>query len=165
MESKFHKRNRLGNYDYSADGIYFLTLCAENRRQLFSRIVARGILDAPEVQLSSAGVAVDDAVVFLNENWETISVLSYVIMPNHVHILVQVHGASGMPRATDAVIPKLVSSLKRFTNRRCGRTLWQKSYYDHVIRDEADYITKAEYIENNPLRWTEDEYYAMGEGL
>lgn len=165
MKKEFHKRNRLEDYDYSSEGIYFLTLCTENRRQILSRIVARVIPDAPEIELSDFGKMIDDAIAFLNEHWNTISILSYVIMPNHVHILVQVHGASGMTRATTAVIPRFVSALKRFTNRGCSQSLWQKSYYDHVIRDEADYLTKASYIETNPSKWLEDEYCTMEEEL
>ena len=92
----------------------------------------------------------------------------YVIMPNHLHILLQVTqtstGASGMPRATDAVVPRFVSSIKRFTNRSCGIRLWQKSYYDHIIRDEADYLKHLQYIEDNPAKWLEDQYY-MEEAL
>ena len=124
MKREFHKRNRLENYNYNNEGIYFLTLCTENRKQILSCVVARGILDAPEIELSDFGKMIDDAITFLNDHWDTISILSYVIMPNHVHILVQVHGASVKPRATGAVIPKFVSSLKRFTNRKCGQELW-----------------------------------------
>ena len=57
--------------------------------------------------------------------------------------------------ATNAEVPSFVSGLKRYTNRVCGRQLW---YYDHVIRDESDYLTKAEYIENNAAKWVQDEY-------
>ena len=163
----FHKRNRLENYDYSTDGVYYLTICTDKRKQLLSRIVARGILDAPETVLSPIGSKIEDAILFLNQKWDTISVHSYVIMPNHVHLLVEVRdacndsaeGASRMPRATDAVIPRFVSALKRYTSRECRYELWQTSYYDHVIRDDRDYQVKWEYIANNPARWLEDEYY------
>ncbi len=179
MEHKFHKNNRLENHDYSKDGIYFLTICTEKREMLLSRIVARGILDAPTAELTHCGEAVKNAIEFLHKNRENISVLHYTIMPNHVHLLVRVFGASGKPRATsaekdanvasgkmcaaNAEVPSFVSGLKRHTNRICGRQLWQKSYYDHVIRDESDYLTKAEYIENNAAKWVQDEYYMTEE--
>lgn len=67
-----------------------------------------------------------------------------------------------MPRPTDAVIPKLISSLKRYTNRKAGASLWQGSYYDHIIRDENDYLRVWAYIDQNPARWAEDEYYREG---
>ncbi|MBE6984716.1 MAG: hypothetical protein E7434_03720 [Ruminococcaceae bacterium] len=165
MKKNFHKKNRLENYDYSSDGIYFLTVCTEQRKWLLSRIVARGIPDAPATELTSNGEAAKDAIAFLDKNWDCLSILKFVIMPNHIHLLVRVWGASGMPRATDAVIPKFVSALKRYTNRQCGQQLWQKSYYDHVIRDETDYLTKATYIENNAAKWAEDEYFVVGDCL
>lgn len=65
----------------------------------------------------------------------------------------------GMQRPTDALIPKLISSLKRFTNRFCNKEIWQDSYYDHIIRDDNDYLTHWRYIDNNPAKWAEDEYY------
>jgi hypothetical protein len=68
-------------------------------------------------------------------------------------------GASGNPRPTEAIIPKLISSLKRYTNKVSQMDLWQDSYHDHIIRDENDYLTHSKYIENNPARWAEDEYY------
>ncbi len=165
MKREFHKRNRLEGYNYSSKGVYFLTLCTEDRKQILSRVVARGILDAPVIELLERGRMVHDAIVFLDEQWESISVLAYVIMPNHVHILLQVLGASGMPRATNAIVPRFVSALKRFTNRSCAQSLWQKSYYDHVIRDEADYLLKVTYIENNPSKWVEDCYFEDGHGM
>ena len=84
-------------------------------------------------------------------------------MPNHVHILLCVcgegNGASGMPRPTGMRVPSFVSSLKRYTNRVCGRPLWQASYHDHIIRDENDLLNHWSYIEHNPARWAEDEYH------
>lgn len=55
--------------------------------------------------------------------------------------------------------PRVVAALKRFTNQEAGCKLWQTSYYDHIIRDEADYTARYNYILDNPRRWAEDEYY------
>ena len=92
-----------------------------------------------------------------------IQIAASVIMPNHVHILLCVCGAgigaSGMPRPTGMRVPSFVSSLKRYTNRVCGRPLWQGSYHDHIIRDENDLLNHWSYIEHNPARWAEDEYH------
>lgn len=164
----FHKRNRLEKYDYCTNGVYFLTLCTEKKKQLLSRIVARGILDAPEIALSLIGRRIEEAICFLDKNWQDISVHSYVIMPNHVHLLLEVkraEGASRMPRATGAIVPSFVSSLKRFTSKNYPCKLWQTSYYDHIIRDEKDYNVRWEYIANNPSRWIEDDYYCQEDGL
>ena len=160
------KRMRLPGWDYSGEGTYFLTLCSKDRKSLFSRIVGRGIPDAPEVHLSNYGNCVKDALLFLIEKHPEMVFHHWVIMPNHVHILVSLQqscapgtGASGMPHPTNAAIPKLISSLKRFTNRKTGQDLWQNGYYDHIIRDEADFLKRWQYIENNPAAWLEDDYF------
>lgn len=62
-----------------------------------------------------------------------------------------------MPRPTGMRVPSFVSSLKRYTNRVCGRPLWQASYHDHIIRDENDLLNHWSYIEHNPARWAEDD--------
>ena len=133
---------------------------------MFSRIVGRGILDAPDVQLSKYGMYIREAIAFLAEKHPELLIHHWVIMPNHVHILLSIRcdpaasgGASGMPRPTNALIPKLVSSLKRFTNRKAGVDLWQNGYYDHIIRDERDFLIRWQYIDNNPAAWLDDDYY------
>ena len=65
----------------------------------------------------------------------------------------------GINTLANELIPKLISSFKRFTNKKAGVDLWQRSFYDHVIHDEKDYQTRLEYIENNPLKWEFDDYY------
>ena len=91
----------------------------------------------------------------------------YVIMPNHIHLLIGVdmadgNGPSRAPAPTNAVIPHLVSTLKRFCHRDVDTKIFQRSYHDHVIRDERDYLKVWEYIENNPARWKEDCFYEEG---
>ena len=159
------KKMRLTGWDYSGEGTYFLTLCAKNRKPVFSRIVGCGILDAPEVQLSSFGQCVRSSLEFITAHNPNIVMHCWVIMPNHVHILLTIphdvgvsDGASGMPRPTNAVIGKMILSLKRFTNRQTGQDLWQNGYYDHIVRDERDFLRRWQYIENNPAAWLEDDY-------
>ena len=160
------KKMRLAGWNYSNEGTYFLTLCAKDRKPLFSRIVGRGILDAPEIKLTGIGAAVQDSACYLAEKHPEMIFHHWVIMPNHVRILLSlspngkvVGGASGKPRPTDSEIPKLISSLKRFTNRKMAMELWQDGYYDHIIRDEQDFLVRWQYIENNPAAWLEDDYY------
>ena len=154
---------RLRGYDYSRSGVYFLTLCTQNRLPILSEIVGRGIPDAPLVRVSETGRCVQDAMDYLAGHDAQIQIAASVIMPNHVHILLCVcgegNGASGMPRPTGMRVPSFVSSLKRYTNRVCGRPLWQASYHDHIIRDENDLLNHWSDIEHNPARWAEDEYH------
>ncbi len=87
-----------------------------------------------------------------------ISIDKYIIMPDHIHLLVQVDesASSGMSRApspTNMAIPHFVSTLKRFCHREIGSVIFQRSYYDHVIRNQQDYDEVWQYIENNPRKW------------
>ena len=125
---RVRKHMRLPGWDYSQEGAYFLTLCIRNRKPILSQIVGRGILDAPEIRLSRYGALVQETICFISAHNTDVMLHNWVIMPNHVHILLSVSpteegGASGMPRPTNGVIPKVVSSLKRFTNRRSGAEL------------------------------------------
>ena len=154
---------RLNGWDYSTEGMYFLTICAKERRPFFSQVVGCGILDAPYVQLTKYGDSVQLAMIYLSAHIQNISLEKWVIMPNHVHVLIRVFpehsGASGMPRPTDGTIPKFVSSLKRFTNKENQIQLWQNGYFDHIVRDEEDFLRIWRYIDNNPAAWLEDKYY------
>jgi REP element-mobilizing transposase RayT len=158
MELPKRKRTRLEGYDYSRNGIYFLTLCAKEKKPIFSRIVGHGIHDAPRIELTDCGKIVEDAIQFINKNNPDVIIDHHAIMPNHVHLLVRVDGASGKPRPTGAMIPKLVSSLKRYTNKASGMKLWQTGYHDHIVRDEWDYQVRWQYIDGNPAEWAADEY-------
>ena len=152
--------NRLAGYDYSTCGVYFLTVCTKDRLPLLCRI-----LDDGTPELTESGAAVDTSIRYLHEHMDGISVEHYVIMPNHLHLLVTVDGgASGRPRPTgnerqNALIPKFVSYMKRYTNRVCGCQLWQSSYSDHIIRDEKDFLIRWHYIDINPARWADDPYH------
>lgn len=74
-------------------------------------------------------------------------------MPNHIHLIIVFEEKS------DVTISSLISTLKRFVNKECGENIWQRSYYDHIIRNEKDYIDIAKYIEENPKKWLLDKYY------
>ena len=157
------KHPRLKGYDYSRAGVYFLTLCTAGKRCILSTVVGRGILDAPLLRLTPQGECVQKTLDYLNGHWDGLTVEASVIMPNHIHLLVALHGgaegASGKPRPTEMRIPQFVSSLKRFTNRETGEKLWQTSYHDHVIRDDNDFLEHWNYLVSNPARWAEDIYY------
>ena len=102
-EWRSRKNTRLPGYDYNTPGAYFLTLCTENRRCLLARIVETDLLDGPKIELLHYGKIAAQYINQLNNFYDHISVESYVIMPNHVHILLQVkgEGPSGTPVPTD----------------------------------------------------------------
>ena len=122
--------------------------------------VGDGAPDVPQtakIILTSYGKIVEKHI--LNSNrMEGITVLKYVIMPNHVHILVRIDTNINTIQKSPAneLIPRFVGVFKRFVHRDIGEQIFQRSYYDHVIRDENDMIGAINYIENNPYRWIEE---------
>lgn len=161
------KSLRLKNFDYSTQNVYFLTLCSKDRKQIFSSIVGVGAPDDPKIILTANGVIIENEIVKMNELYDNVSVTSYVIMPNHVHLLLAVlptdtDGTSGAPSPTNSAVARYVSTLKRMTNKKSTVDIWQRGYYDHVIRHEEDYCLHLQYIEENPKKWLlgKDEYYA-----
>lgn len=163
------KHPRLKGYDYSGPGGYFLTICTDKKKQLLSEIVGRGLAPAA-VHLLPAGELVAEELGKLEGRFPGLVIEQSVIMPNHIHLLLRVPaGASPRPTGerSGVNVIDVVRVLKSMTTRRwnalrgtAGQKLWQPSFYDHVIRDEGDYLTKWDYISANPARWAEDEYYA-----
>ena len=87
------------------------------------------------------------------------------IMPNHIHFIIETsethnkNGSSRTPTPTNMKIPFLISTLKRYTNKKFSKQIWQRNYYEHVIRNEKEYYKIKQYIEYNPLNWKMDKYY------
>ena len=158
------KRLRLKNFDYSTTGAYFITICTENRRKLLSQIVGADVLGGPQnVTLLSHGKIADKYINQLNEFYEDITVDQYVIMPNHIHILLLVR-YDGPPRTSaptrqTSAVSYFVSTLKRFCNKEYGTNIWQRGFHDHVIRGREDHDEIVRYIHENPMRWAYDEFY------
>ena len=175
------KKNRLENYDYSSHGAYFITVCTESRRQILSTInsvnflksvnfVGGDVLDAPNyVKLLPCGKIVDKYINRLNDFYDHIAVEKYVIMPNHIHIMLLVlqNGASRTSPPTvrqHSAVSSFISTLKRFCNKEYGENIWQRNFYDHIIRNREDYEEHMRYIHENPMRWYYDELYTEKQG-
>ena len=163
MELPKRKNTRLRGYDYNTPGCYFITICTKDKQKILCEIVGTGVLDGPDTAFSAYGRTVCERLEFMSTFYEDIRIEKYAVMPNHVHMLIRLPeksgGPSGRPVPTDSRIACFVGAFKRFTNRECGRDLWQSRSYDHIVRDEADYLKIWEYIENNPVRWKEDRFY------
>ena len=156
------KANRLKGFDYSQNGAYFVTICTQNKQCILGKIVGGGVLDAPLVELSNFGKIIDKQINIMNTVYSNISVEKYVIMPNHIHMLIFVdnpYGTSGTPSPTNAVIPAFVSTFKRFCNKQTDKKLFQRSFHDHIIRDDADYNKIWNYIDTNSAKWNEDCFF------
>ena len=162
------KRNRLEAFDYSAPGAYFITVCTQNRRNLLGRVVGGGVPDAPEMQLSPIGEAVLRQIEQADKA-QRVKVDKYVIMPNHIHMILLVDsGASRTPPPTSRIraneaVPRFVAGWKRLCHQAVGVNIFQRSYHDHVIRGEQDYLKIWQYIDSNAAKWAEDCFYNEAE--
>ena len=146
------KPNRLNGYDYSSQGAYFITICTLDRKCILSRIVGGDALIAPQTNLTYCGEIVRKYI----ESMPGID--KYVIMPNHIHLLIAIDGPMKASAPTISV-PNLIRSFKVLVSKEIGQSIWQRSYHDHIIRDEEDYINHLRYIEDNPVKWSKDKYY------
>ena len=164
-EFKNRKNTRLKNADYNSNGGVFLTICTRERRCILSRIVGTGVPDGPQIELTKYGQIADKYIHQLNDFYDDISVESYVIMPNHIHILLWVkdneNGPSRTPVPTvqNSIPARFVSTFKRFCNKEYGINIWQYRSNDHIIRNLEDYEEHLRYIYENPIRWYYDELY------
>ena len=164
MDWPTRKQNRLQDFDYSTPGAYFITVCVKNRKNLLGRIVGGDALDAPKTFLSTVGEVVQKSILYGN-GFGGVTVDEYVIMPNHIHFILFVDDTAenGPSRASaptqHAAIPQFVSTWKRRCGKELGGDIFQRSYHDHIIRSEADYLKIWEYIDTNPIKWKEDCFY------
>ncbi len=165
MEKQLPQRKspRLKNFDYSTTRAYFITICTQNRKNILSAIVGEG---SPLPKLSCYGEIADLWIQKLPEKYQEISVDCYVIMPNHIHLLLSVlrNDGRGDPSPTvDAAMGWLKYQITKESNilrSTAGEKLFQRSFFDHVIRNRNDYQEIYKYIHENPMRWKFDEFYA-----
>jgi REP element-mobilizing transposase RayT len=164
------KPNRLREYDYASNGVYFITICTKDRQHLLSSIVGAATCRPNDsgymtehgepipcrIVLSESGMIVDAAIRELSTHYRNVNVDRYVVMPNHVHILLRIGETDGRQVAA----PTMIGSLKRHVSIAIGSPIWQKGFYDHVIRGEEDYLLHCRYIDENPWKWLlgKDEY-------
>jgi len=159
MELPKRKPNRLTEYDYSTPNAYFITVCTDNRRNLFWKNI-EAIIDRPEnVPLTNLGTIVRRSIEDIPKHYPTISVDHFVIMPNHIHLLLQINTDPDGRSVIAPTISTVVRLMKGAVSKQAGFTVWQKGFYDHVIRNNKDYRAIWNYIEGNPSKWAEDKLY------
>ncbi len=165
-KGKHHRRSiRLKNYDYSQGGAYFVTICTFNKECLLGNI-----LDA-KVQLSEIGKVVADYWRWLGQQYDYIYLDEWILMPNHLHGIIVITGqckggARTAPTKGDKRKPlgRLIGAFKTVSAKRINdmrksvaAPVWQRNYYEHIIRNEMKLNSIREYIVNNPFKWDEDE--------
>ena len=170
MENNFSKRktNRLKNYDYSSAGAYFITICTKERRNIFwdkeqpDFVGEDIILPTDSIRLSPCGKIANEAIKEIPRHYPHIELLQYVIMPNHIHLILFIPYEYGRmissPTKMTSVLTA-VGQMKRRISKEIGESIWQRSFHDHIIRDRGDYEKIAKYIYENPIKWQYDCYY------
>ena len=165
------KPNRLINFDYSTEGAYFITICTHQRRKILSHIRVGAIHESPAIRLSKIGSIVEEQILQLSSRFG-IDVAKYVIMPNHIHLILVIddleRAIRESPLQKRSILSKVIGYLKMNVSKEVHRNspnllIWQRSFHDHVIRDAKDYNEIATYIEANPLNWEADCFYGEGE--
>ncbi len=164
------KSPRLEEYDYSSNGAYFITVCTDKRKCVLStieEIVGEGF---PLPNLTEHGKILQKWIKAIPEKYPTVTVENMVIMPNHFHLLLSIvddfEGGRGNPSPTRVSVANVLGWLKYNTTKECnlqfcsqGERLFQRSYHDHVIRNQKDFEEIYRYIEENPLKWKLDCFY------
>lgn len=180
-----HRRSiRLKDYDYAQEGFYFITICCQDRAQLFGEIVDG------ELILNECGEIANNCWLEIPNHFPNVGLHDYIIMPNHVHGIIEITfklniptvGANDIPtvgandysplRSENRLLPrspsKTIGSIVRgfkigvtkwMRQNTYIHNVWQRNYFDHIIRDEQSYQRIANYIRNNPKNWNEDRFY------
>ncbi|HPO65480.1 MAG TPA: transposase [Bacteroidales bacterium] len=159
---KHHRRSiRLKGYDYSQSGAYFVTLCTQNRACLFGDIVGG------EMRLNDTGKIVADSWRWLASQYDYVELDEWVVMPNHIHGIIIVHDCRGDSRITPTEkrkpIGRLIGAFKTVSTKHInimrgtpGIPVWQRNYYEHIIRNDTSLNRIRAYIVNNPIQWELD---------
>ena len=155
MENQLPKRKkiRLSDYDYSTPGAYFITVCTANREKIFWSD-RRGELCSPAVTLTDIGIIADNEIQKINIIYDAVRVEKYCIMPDHIHFIISITGDENGRTQFAPTISRIIKQFKGSTTKRIGRAIWQKSFYDHAIRNQQDYDEIWQYIDNNPLKYS-----------
>ena len=154
---------RLKNYDYSQPGAYFVTICTQNRSCLF------GEINEGELLLADPGRMIAMWWLELSSKFPTASLDSYVVMPNHIHGIIctdnEMDSITGQGAHAGAPLPTVIQWFKTMTTNAYIRgvksgsfppfegKLWQRNYYEHVIRNERELKSIRLYISQNPAKW------------
>ncbi len=167
MDLPKRKLTRLKGYDYSSPGMYFVTLCTAHKLHLFGEIKNERMI------LNKLGEIVNNEISKIHSHYENITVHKYVIMPNHIHMIIDISDAEGInPFPTKKYdISNVIGKFKAGVSGIEGdafmhsakKTIWQSSFHDHIIRGEKDYRKIWEYIDTNPLKWEYDCFYSETE--
>jgi putative transposase len=185
---RHHRKSiRLKDYDYSKEGLYYITICTEDRICLFGKIIS-GVDINHEMLLNDAGNNANECWLQIPLHFPDVILHDHIIMPNHVHGIIElipvgdVVGVENFQplRAENLlplrakhhefqkIIPHSIGSIVRgfkigvtkwFRNNKNIVNIWQRNYYEHVIRNEQSYNRISDYIKNNSKNWENDDFF------
>ena len=141
------KLNRLVQYDYASAGMYFVTICTRKKRKVFWNT------DCFQDGLSPAGEVVSQTIAAMPNHYPHVRVETYCVMPNHVHLMLDIAPGNTITLST------IIGQLKRQCSRQLGMELWQKSFYDHVVRNTQDFERIWTYTTYNHQKWNQDCFF------
>lgn len=163
FRGKYHRRSvRLCGYDYSRAGAYFLTLCIHEKYPMLGSI-HNGIMNANEY-----GKITEGSWYWLAHQYPYVKLDAFVIMPNHIHGILWINDPKGGSRSAPTVkrLGSLIAAFKTVSTKRInqirhspGVPIWQRNYYEHVIRNEKSLDEIRNYIANNPANWQSDSLF------
>lgn len=144
----FERKNpRLKDFDYTLGGYYFITICTKNKAHYFGEIMNE------EMKINDIGKLAYNCIEKIEEIYKTVKIDKFVVMPNHIHMIMIIN------KETEISIYRVIKQYKEYITKQIKESIWQKSYYDHIIRNEKDYLRIWQYIDENILKWSLDKYY------
>jgi len=166
-----HRKSiRLKGYDYSQAGLYFVTICCQDRMCLFGNVIADKMI------LNDAGKIADNCWMEIPKHFPNAVLHEYIVMPNHVHGIIELIDVANVGAKNFSPLQhsplfkspsKTIGSIVRgfkigvtkwFRNNTDIETVWQRNYHEHIIRNGQSYQTISEYIINNPAKWKDDKF-------
>lgn len=152
------KSPRLEGYDYAQSGGYFVTICTHNRQHLF------GHIETTTITLSPAGLIAESRWLAMPEHHPHVVLDKFIIMPNHVHLIVFLDNDTGQNSSLSSVISSYKSSVTRHIRQQLAQDnlpVWQGRFHDHIIRNENELNTLRNYVIHNVDLWAEDKFYSL----
>ncbi len=145
MNHPERKRLRIPGYDYATPNYYFVTICTHEKQCLFGTVE----------QLNGYGQIARDLLLEIQVHYPNVVIDKFVVMPNHIHAIIVLQEVSGdTGKALSNILAQYKSAVsKKLSRSLLGKKIWQKSYFDRIIRSEKGYRDAWRYIDENPLRW------------
>ena len=159
---KSRKQMRLPSYNYYKNGSYFITICIQNRENRLGEIINENMV------LNQAGLMVDRWLQYLTEHFKNITINSKITMPNHIHFILNIEYFNQESKDISTMVQwfktmttnEYIRGVKDSIYPPFNRRIWQRNFYEHIIRNEKSFYEITQYIENNPKSWREDSLYS-----